>query len=65
MHELAKVSKHLTPAMFAVEARKLARSATFIAVHIKPRFYDQVVAELAKIDLADLRIGQPGTTYEF
>ena len=65
MHELAKVSKHLTPAMFAVEARKLARSATFIVVHIKPRYYDQVVAELAKIGLADLQIGHPGTTYEF
>jgi ribonuclease BN (tRNA processing enzyme) len=65
MHELAKISKHLTPAMFAVEARKLARSATFIVVHIKPRFYDQVVAELANIGMADLRIGQQGTTYEF
>jgi ribonuclease BN (tRNA processing enzyme) len=65
MHELAKVSKHLTPSMFAVEARKLARSATFIAVHIKPRFYDRVVAELAMLDLGEFRIGQPGTTYEF
>ena len=65
MHELATVAKHLTPAMFAVEARKLARPATFIAVHIKPRYYDQVVAELATINLPDLHIGQPGTTYEF
>jgi ribonuclease BN (tRNA processing enzyme) len=63
--ELARVSKHLTPAMFAVEARKLARSVAFIAVHIKPRYFDEVVAELAKIDMADLRIGQPGMTYDF
>jgi ribonuclease BN (tRNA processing enzyme) len=63
--ELATVSKHLTPAMFAVEARKLARPATFIAVHIKPRFVDQVVEELAMLDLADLQIGKPGMTYEF
>ena len=65
MSEVATVSKHLTPAMFAAQARKLARPVTFIAVHIKPRFYDQVVAELATIDLADLRIGKPGMTYEF
>ena len=65
MSEVAVVSKHLTPAMFAAEARKLARPVTFIAVHIKPRFFDQVVAELAALDLADLRIGKPGTTYEF
>jgi ribonuclease BN (tRNA processing enzyme) len=63
--ELATISKHLTPAMFAVEARKLARTATFIAVHIKPRFFDRVVAELATIDVADLQIGKPGVTYEF
>jgi ribonuclease BN (tRNA processing enzyme) len=65
MSDLATVSKHLTPAMFAVEARKLSRPAAFIAVHIKPRYFDQVVAELAKIDLADLRIGHPGMTYDF
>ena len=48
MSELAMVSKHLTPAMFADEARKLRRRVPFVAVHIKPRFYDQVVAELRR-----------------
>ena len=65
MSDLAAVSKHLTPAMFAAEARKLARQVPFIAVHIKPRFYDQVVAELGGLDLADVQIGEPGATYEF
>ncbi len=63
--ELAAASKHLTPALFAVEARKLGRAAAFIAVHIKPSFYDEVVAELAAIGLADLRVGRPGMTYDF
>jgi ribonuclease BN (tRNA processing enzyme) len=65
MTDLAIVSKHLTPAMFSVEARKLTQRVPFIAVHIKPRFYDQVVGELNALNLADLRIGMPGTTYEF
>jgi hypothetical protein len=51
--------------MFAGEVRKLARPVAFIAVHIKPRFYDQVVAELQAIDVDDVQVGLPGTTYIF
>jgi hypothetical protein len=51
--------------MFAAEARKLARPVPFIAVHIKPRFYDQVVEELNALDLPEGRVGKPGETYEF
>jgi ribonuclease BN (tRNA processing enzyme) len=65
MHPLAMISKHLTPKLFAAEAHKLLRSVPFVAVHIKPRFYEQVVAELRSLDLPDLLIGQPGHTYEF
>jgi hypothetical protein len=65
MSELALISKHLTPAMFAAEARKLPRQVPFIAVHIKPRFYDQVVAQLGGLTLPAVRIGKPGETYQF
>jgi ribonuclease BN (tRNA processing enzyme) len=65
MKDLALVSKHLTSSMFAAEVRKLRRQVPFIAVHIKPRSYDQVVAELRSLGLPDLLIGQPGLTYEF
>ncbi len=65
MNELAVVSKHLTPAMFAAEARKLGRDVRFIAVHIKPRFYDQVVAELGALSEPSVEIGLPGVSYEF
>jgi ribonuclease BN (tRNA processing enzyme) len=65
MSSLAVVSKHLTPAMFAAEARKLDRAVTFVAVHIKPRAYDQVVAELSALAIPDLRVGKPGETYVF
>ena len=60
MADLAVVSKHLTPAMFAAEARKLARQVPFVAVHIKPRFYDQVVAELKRLGHSRLAGGQAG-----
>jgi cAMP phosphodiesterase len=65
MSQLARESKHLTPSLFADVVRTLPRSVPFIAVHIKFRFYDQTVAELDAMGLRDLRIGRPGSIYEF
>jgi ribonuclease BN (tRNA processing enzyme) len=65
MEGLALVSKHLTPKMFAAEAAKLARAVPFFAVHIKPRHYDAVVAELNALHLEDVHVGIPGETYVF
>ena len=65
MSDLALRSKHLTPAMFAAETRKLTDRVPYVAVHIKPRFYDQVVAELTALELPDLQVGMPGETYVY
>jgi ribonuclease BN (tRNA processing enzyme) len=65
MAELAGVARHLTPALFAAEVRKVRRPARFIAVHISPRFYAQVVDELRALGLPDLEIGEPGKAYDF
>ncbi len=65
MDGLAKISKHLTPNMFASELGKLNPHVQFIAVHIKPRFYDTVVSELGHLNLPNLRIGLPGESYDF
>jgi hypothetical protein len=51
--------------MFAAEARKLNRQVPFIAVHIKSRFYDQVVAELNALVAPLVQIGKPGESYFF
>jgi ribonuclease BN (tRNA processing enzyme) len=65
METLAIVSKHLTPAMFAGEVRKMPAGIRFLAVHIKPRFFDQIAAELAALGLPEVEICRPGHTYEF
>jgi len=65
MSELAVISRHLTPAMFAAEASKLPTPVPFIAVHIKPRFYDTVVAELNALEFPEVQVGRPGATYVF
>jgi ribonuclease BN (tRNA processing enzyme) len=65
MSALAVASKHLTPAMFAAEAGKLPDQVPIVAVHIKPRTYDQVVTELHALKLPYVVIGAPGETYVF
>ncbi|HEV3117952.1 MAG TPA: MBL fold metallo-hydrolase, partial [Gemmataceae bacterium] len=62
---LASVSKHLTPALFAAEVRKLRGKPRIIAVHIKARYRDQVIRELQALGIANLEIGKPATIYTF
>jgi ribonuclease BN (tRNA processing enzyme) len=62
---LADVSKHLTPALLAVEVRKLTRPTRIIVVHIKARFRNEVVAELQALKIPELEIGVFGTPYVF
>jgi ribonuclease BN (tRNA processing enzyme) len=65
LNDLAAASKHLTPALFLAEVSKLKRPASLIAVHIKPRFQEEVVAELQALGIPNFWIGQPGKTYRF
>ena len=66
MAGLAATSKHLTPALFAVEVRKLGRDdVDLVAVHIKARFRDQVGRELAALGLPRLAIGRFDRPYRY
>ena len=65
MKWLADTSKHLTPDMFKIEAAKLGKDAKFIAVHIKARWRDQIIAELRELGLPNLEIGRFGIAYDF
>lgn len=62
---LAEKSKHLTPALFGEEVKKLGRDVPIIAVHIKPSYYDEVVEELLALGLGNFEIGEPNRTYDF
>ena len=62
---LADVSKHLTPASFRVETLKVKLPVPFIAVHLHPRFKEQVEKELAALDLPDVQVGRFGVPYHF
>jgi ribonuclease BN (tRNA processing enzyme) len=62
---LAEIAQHLTTSQFVGEVRKLGADVPVFAVHLKPRFHDQIVAELAAHGLPNVRIGIPGVVYSF
>jgi ribonuclease BN (tRNA processing enzyme) len=62
---LADVSKHLTPATFAAEVRKLIRPVRLFAIHLKARFQEQVAAELLALGLPNLEVARFDQPYEF
>jgi ribonuclease BN (tRNA processing enzyme) len=64
---LARVSKHLTPRLFAAEAAKLRHPADFLAVHLKPRTFAATADEILRLSLPgkSIRLGEPGFTYQF
>ena len=65
MAALAASTKHLTPATFAHEVKKLHRTVALIATHIKPLYYAQVVQELQALGLPNLTMARFGEPYEF
>lgn len=63
--ELAGLAKHLTPSLFAGEARKLPAGVPMYAVHLKPAHQEVICAELRALGLDDLHIVEPGREYTF
>ncbi len=62
---LADKALHLIPRSFAAEASQLPASVRIIAIHIKPAWYDAVVAELHALNMPNLEISQVGIEYLF
>ena len=57
MRELARISKHLTPALLAQEFRKLDRDdISLYAYHLKPAYKDEIVRELRELHLPGLKV---------
>jgi ribonuclease BN (tRNA processing enzyme) len=65
MAALAAKAKHLTPALFAQEVKKLRHQVPLIAVHVKALFHDQIVQELDALGLANLTLAHFGEAYDF
>lgn len=61
--ELARVTCHQTTGQFCAAARLLPTVPVF-AVHVKPRFYAEVTAELAACGLPHASVGEGGRVVE-
>ncbi|HEX2055005.1 MAG TPA: 3',5'-cyclic-nucleotide phosphodiesterase [Nitrospiraceae bacterium] len=61
MVELARVSKHLTPALLAMQLEKLGRPGIPVYVyHMKPKFESQIRTELGRLAIPGLSILEEG-----
>jgi len=61
MAELARVSKHLTPSIFAREFHKIGRPDLPVYVyHLKPRVRERIKRELARLGIAKLTVLEEG-----
>lgn len=57
MRELARMSKHLTPDLFAQEFRKLDRDDIAVyAYHLKPAYKDEIIGELRELSISGLAV---------
>ncbi|HEX8853223.1 MAG TPA: hypothetical protein VF754_07035, partial [Pyrinomonadaceae bacterium] len=66
LHELAEISRHLTPRLLAQELRKLRHDGIDILVkHLKPAYRRRIVEELYALGLPNLRVMEPGREYIF
>lgn len=60
---LAEVSGHLTPALFAAELQKAPPGVPVYAIHLKPRYRDAVLADLAAYAFPHVTVAEPGKVY--
>lgn len=51
LEDVAKASKHLTPALLQKELKSLNRKVNVYINHVKPNFYGQVLADLEKVGI--------------
>ena len=66
MAKLARISKHLTPAILRTELSKLVRpESDILTVHLKPAYRAEIVKELAALNIARLQVMTPGRVYEW
>lgn len=66
MAKLAEVSRHFTPASLNEELKKLTHNGLDImAVHLKPTYRDEIIEQLAALNIPKLRVMEPGRVYEW
>ena len=63
MEELARTSKHLTPAMLHAEMQKIPPDVPVYIFHIKAQYGDETTAEIEALGEARIEVLEEGKTY--
>lgn len=63
LDELARASKHLTPAMLRREIEKIPPDLPLWIYHVKPQFLEETTEELMQIDSSRIHVLEQGKTY--
>ncbi len=64
--KLAHVSRHFTPESLGRELTKLSHNGMDImAVHLKPSYRDEIIAQLDALNIPKLSVMEPGKIYEW
>jgi len=66
MAQLAEVSRHFTPASLGQELKKLNHNGMdILAVHLKPTYREQIIAQLKALKIPQLGVMEPGKIYNW
>ncbi len=63
MEELARMSKHMTPAMLHQEMRKMPPDIPVYIFHIKAQYHDETEAEIEALNEPRIQLLEQGRTY--
>ncbi len=65
LEDLARSSHHLTPKKLAAELNKLnCKNCSVYVINIKPAYFEEVVRQIGKLEIANLKIFEVGKSYE-
>jgi len=65
LRELAAKTAHLTPELWTPELKKIPAGIPVLAVHIKPRYRDEILAELETLGDGRVQAAEMGREYVF
>ncbi len=65
LNGLAKVSHHLTPNSLRKEIEKLEKDCPIYVINLKPMYHDEIILELAELDIENLQVLEVGKIYEW
>ena len=63
MEELARLTRHLTPAMLHAEMRKMPPDVPVYIFHIKAQYHDETTAEIEALNEPRIEVLEEGKTY--